>query len=248
MPAPLIGVTTSITVGQHPERAYVNAAYLRAVQEAGGVPVLLPPHLDARSRYQLRERLDGMLLTGGADLDPARFDEARHPATYDVAPARDELEIELVSSALEREMPLLAICRGIQVLNVALGGSLWQDIQSQLGSPITHTQKEPRDRATHLVNVGGETRLAEIAGGPELQVNSFHHQALKTLGTGLRAVAWAPDGVIEGLELPDAGALVLGVQWHPEELVGHDPAARRLFRALVAAAERRRSRGSASSP
>jgi putative glutamine amidotransferase len=236
--APLIGITTSITVGSAPERAYVNATYLRAVQEAGGIPVLLPPHLDERSRRALESRVDGLLLTGGGDVDPVRFEEEPHETLFDVSRERDELEITVALGALERERPLLAICRGIQVLNVALGGSLCQDIPSEIGSAIEHSQTAPRDQATHAVTVSGETRLAEILGGLEVRVNSMHHQSIRRLGKGLRDVAWAPDGVIEGVELPDAGALVVGVQWHPEELVRHDPAARNLFRALIAAAAR----------
>jgi putative glutamine amidotransferase len=236
--APLIGVSTSVTIGTSPERAYVNATYLRAVQEAGGIPVLLPPHLDERSWKDLWVRLDGLLLTGGGDIDPARFGEAPHAKVYDVSAARDQLEIELTLAALERPAPLLAVCRGIQVLNVALGGTLWQDIPSEPGSSIAHSQTEPRDQPTHPVSVSGETRLAEILGALELRVNSMHHQAIRQPGKGLREVAWAPDGIIEGVELPDARTLVVGVQWHPEELVMRDPAARNLFRALVTAATR----------
>ena len=236
---PLIGVTTSVSSGQSPERAYVNASYLRAVQDAGGVPVLLPPHLHADARRELLARLDGVLLTGGGDVDPTRFGEAPHPTTYEVAPARDELEVELVELALGRGVPLLAICRGIQVLNVALGGTLCQDIADEMNGrddQIAHAQKAPREQTTHTVSVRGETGLARILGALDLHVNSFHHQAIKRLGRGVREVAWAPDGIIEGVEVPDASALVVGVQWHPEELVGHDRAARRLFQALVDAA------------
>ena len=235
---PLIGVTTSISFGTYPERAYVNSAYLRAVQQAGGVPVLLPPQLEPVALAALRARLDGLVLTGGGDLDPARFGETAHPTVSEVSPARDALELDLVGLALDRGVPLLAICRGIQVLNVALGGTLVQDIAAELGSPIAHSQKPPRQEPTHPVKVLAEgTRLGAIVGAPELSVNSFHHQAIKRLGRRLREVAWAPDGVIEGVELDGAG-FVVGVQWHPEDLVGHDPAARSLFAALVQAATR----------
>ncbi len=236
----LIGVTTSVTKpDQTPERAYVNGTYLHAVQAAGGVPVLLPPHLDAESLAALRDRLDGLLLTGGGDVAPARFGEVPHPKVDNVSEARDAIEIDLALHAVDRGVPLLAICRGVQVLNVALGGSLYQDIPSDLGTSIAHAQTAPRSTPTHAVTVQGESRLAETLGALEVQVNSMHHQALKKLGRGLREVAWAPDGVIEGLEAPDAPGFVLGVQWHPEELVGHDPAARALFRALVEASQNR---------
>jgi len=232
----LIGVTTSMSLRDGPERAFVNASYLKAVQQAGGIPVLLPPQLDPSTRRVLWPRLQGILLTGGGDVDPERFGEAPHPTTYEVWPARDELEVELVEHALDRAVPMLAICRGIQILNVALGGTLCQDIPSEIDSGIAHSQKEPRDRPTHEVTVTGETRLAAILGALDLRVNSFHHQSIRRLGQGLRDVAWAPDGIVEGVELPDGPTLVVGVQWHPEDLVDHDPAARKLFQALVQAA------------
>jgi putative glutamine amidotransferase len=238
--APLIGITTSLTVDKSPERAYVNIAYLRAVQDAGGIPVLLPPHLTAEVQAALWQRLDGLVLTGGGDIEPARFGEARHPKTDEVAPARDDLEIGLTHRALADNVPLFAICRGIQVLNVALGGTLVQDIPSERPGPIAHSQSEPRHQATHSVKVMGEgTRLGRVLGALEVEVNSMHHQAIKRLGEGLREVAWAPDGIIEGVEMPGDDRFVLGVQWHPEELVGHDQAARNLFAAIVDAARRR---------
>jgi len=242
---PLIGVTMSTTPDGPPEttsrtppRAWLNNAYLRAVQQAGGIPILLPPHLDARALDALWARLDGILLTGGGDVAPRRFGEEPHPTVADVSESRDGLEIQVTERAIHERRPLLAICRGIQVLNVALGGSLYQDIASDTGGTIAHSQKAPRDRPTHPVKVMGEgTRLGAVLGAPEVEVNSLHHQAIKHLGRGLREVAWAPDGIIEGVEALDTSALVLGVQWHPEELTAHDPAARNLFRVLVMAAE-----------
>jgi putative glutamine amidotransferase len=243
---PLVAVSTSITVDvavppstrPFPERAYVNSAYLRAVQQAGGVPVLLPPQLDRDAVERLMALVDGLLLTGGGDIDPSRFGEARHPTCYEVAPARDEVEIGALRWALDRKLPVLAICRGIQVLNVALGGGLHQDIPSDPGSDIAHSQVEPRDQPTHRVAVKPGSRLAETLGADEIAVNSMHHQAVKALGRGLVEVAWAPDHVVEGVELTDSARFVLGVQWHPEELAGHSEPARRLFSALVTAAGR----------
>ena len=239
MNCPLIGISTSVSLDQAPERAYLNTSYLRAIQGAGGVPVLLPPQLDDDAREALWQRIHGVVLTGGGDVDPQRFGEARHATVSDVSAARDTLELGLARSAVDSEVPLFAICRGIQVLNVALGGTLWQDIPSEIGTTVAHSQKERRDERTHRVAVRGETRLADVLGAPDVMVNSFHHQSIKKLGRGLRDVAWAEDGVIEGVELPDAPMLVLGVQWHPEELVDVDPAATNLFRALVDAAAKR---------
>ena len=233
---PLVGVTTSITVGQTPERAYVNSAYLHAVQQAGGVPVLLPPQLSKASLERLVRGLDALLLTGGGDVDPATFGEAPHPTLYEVAPARDALETQVTLIALEKKTPLLAICRGIQVLNVALGGSLHQDVATEPGTQIQHSQKEAREQTTHKVTVRPRSRLGRVLGAEDLEVNSFHHQVIKSLGRGLVPVAWAPDKLVEGVELDDDSQFVLGVQWHPEHLVGNSEPARRLFSALVTAA------------
>jgi putative glutamine amidotransferase len=243
--APLIGVTTSVTAdedgGAAPPRAHLNRAYVRAIQHAGGVPVLLPPCLDDPPRDALWERLDGLVLTGGGDVDPARFDEPRHRAVVGVSEARDRLELALAERALAEGVPLLAICRGLQVLNVVLGGSLHQHIPAAYpGSEVAHQQEAPRERPTHDVKVMVEgTRLGAVLSAAELKVNSFHHQAINRLGRGLRQVAWAPDEVIEGVEMPQAQSLVLAVQWHPEDLIDHDPAARNLFAALVEAARTR---------
>lgn len=242
--APLIGLTTSVTPdddpGPVPHRAHVNRAYVLAVQRAGGVPVLLPPYLDAPTLQALWERLDGLVLTGGGDIAPERFGEQRHAKAEAVSETRDALELDVTERALHEGRPLLAICRGVQLLNVALGGSLHQHIPDAYpASAIDHAQREPRHQATHAVKVMVEhTRVGAILGTAELRVNSFHHQAINRLGRGLRDVAWAPDGVIEAVDGPDGRGFVVGVQWHPEDLADHDPVARNLFSALVAAARR----------
>lgn len=235
---PLIGLTTSLTFGAYPERALLNAAYIAAVQGAGGVPVALPPQLTAEARAALWERLDGLVLTGGGDVDPAHYGAAPHPTLDGVSPARDDLELDLTARALAEGVPLLAICRGIQVLNVALGGTLVQDIPSATGTLIRHSQREQRHVATHAVKVEPGTRLAEILGGVAFEVNSFHHQAIERAAPRLRVTTHAPDGIGEGAEVPDH-PFAVAVQWHPEDLAGHDPAARALFRAVVDAARRR---------
>jgi len=240
VPAPLIGVSTSVTIDEYPERAYVNAAYLRAVEQAGGVPVLLAPQLSPSARDALWSRLDGLVLTGGGDVEPSRFGQAPHPKTALVSGERDALEIELVDRALRDDVPMFAICRGLQVLNVALGGTLHQHARDVFGDRIQHSQSDRRDAVTHDVKLQTEgTRLGTIVGSSEVRVNSFHHQAIDRLGRDLRDVGWAPDNVIEAVEHADRRRFVVAVQWHPEELVGHDSAARALFTAVVQAARAR---------
>ena len=238
MNPPLIAVSTSVTVGEYPERAYVNAAYLKAIQAAGGVPVPMPPLLDAPARAEILKRVHGVLLTGGGDVAPARFGETPHPTTSLVSDARDSLEIDLTHWAVDTRVPLLAVCRGLQVLNVALGGSIYQDIPSEPGSPIDHSQSgKPRHIPVHRVKVRDGSRLAEILGTVEVDVNSFHHQAIRRLASGLHQTARGEDGTVEGVESDDG--LIVAVQCHPEELSTDLPWARRLFERFVARARSR---------
>lgn len=209
----------------------VGERYARRIQEAGAVPtVLLPPESpeDAEAlAASAVERMDGLLLAGGYDVDPAYYGESPAPGLGTVEPLRDAFEIALVRAFRRAGRPILGICRGAQVLNVALGGTLYQDIPG-------HNQSEPRPQATHPVFLAAESRLFRILGGVrELAVNSFHHQAVRTLAPGLVAVAHAPDGTIEAVEARE-GAFLLGVQWHPEWL--EDEASRAIFRAFVSAA------------
>ena len=163
---------------------------------------------------------DGVLLTGGADIDPSLYNEDRHPATKDAEPGRDALELALAKRALDLDLPLFAICRGVQVLNVAAGGTLVQDIPAEIGGMVGHDVREPRDRAAHPVRVTPGSKLAaalgpEVDGRGETLVNSRHHQALGTVASGMEVTAVAPDGVTEAIERPDRRFCV-GVQWHPE--------------------------------
>jgi putative glutamine amidotransferase len=240
--APIIGVTTSSErTDKGVDRAFVNASYVRAVERAGGVPLLLTPYHSPAALARFSEWVDGLLLTGGGDIDPARFGEAPHPTTSLISAERDELELRRVTrQAIDTGLPLLAICRGLQVLNVALNGTLHQHVPDVFGDEIAHSQPGTRSDRTHAVTIEPDTLLSRLAGGEPISVNSFHHQAIKDLGDGLKAVAWAEDKVIEAVEMPGARGFVLAVQWHPEELVEDDPAALRLFQSLVDAGKRRR--------
>jgi putative glutamine amidotransferase len=240
MTRPIIGVTTSAErTDKGVDRAFVNAAYIRSVERAGGVPLLLTPYHSPDALARFADQIDGLLLTGGGDIDPAHFGEARHAKTDLISAERDDLELHRVTrQAIDGGLPLLAICRGIQIVNVALNGTLHQHVPDAFGDDIAHSQSGARSDRTHDVVIEPGTRLASLAGGERLRVNSYHHQAIKELGDGLQPVAWADDKVIEAVELPGARGFVLAVQWHPEELVENDPAALRLFQALVDAARR----------
>jgi putative glutamine amidotransferase len=217
--------------------------YTAAVAGAGGLPVVIPPL--SLPDEALLDRLDALLVSGGPDIDPALYGSRPHAHLGPIEHEADPLELELVRIADAREMPILAICRGMQLVNVARGGRLWQDLPSERPSTIQHRQAEPGTIATHPVAVADGSRLAELTRPahdvPEdddrLLVNSFHHQAVRELGDGLRVTARAADGVIEAFEAVDRPFLV-GVQWHAESLV-RDPRHAALFFGLVAAARSR---------
>lgn len=233
---PLIGITCSTALGDasHPAAYRLNQAYARAVAYAGGAPLLIPPLGAGEVTRHLFDALDGILLPGGADLQPATYSAAPHPKLGSVDPALDETELALARWALAEHKPVLGICRGQQCLNVAAGGTLYQDIASEIPGALTH-RLEPRTALAHPIGVEPGSRLAEILGTTRLEVNSLHHQSVREVAPPFLLVARAPDGVIEGLEHPDHPFAVT-VQFHPEELVpGHQPS-ERLLAAFIAAA------------
>ena len=193
----------------------------------------------SESRAKLLNEIHGLLLTGGGDVDPALYGEDRHPATDDAEPGRDEFEIDLARRAMDADLPVLAICRGAQVLNVAAGGTLVQDIPSEVRSELAHRIPEPKDAVAHGVRVTSGSQLDRAMNGRVERVNSRHHQSIARLGPGLVASATAPDGVVEAIERESATWCV-GVQWHPENFWRTGEFAP-LFESFVAAARGRRS-------
>jgi len=231
---PAIAITTGYDQ-KRPGFFLLRQDYIRAVEQAGGLPVVFAPG-KPDDAADLLARVDGLLLTGGSDVDPAIYGEDRHATVTHVARERDDFEIALARAALLRDLPLLAICRGQQVLNVASGGTLVQDIPSQVSKDVDHDPERERWELAHDVEIVPGTRLRALLGKDRLSVNSFHHQAVKDLGLGLSVSARTPsDGVIEGVEATDR-RFTVGVQWHPEGLWNQRENFHGLFLGLVEAA------------
>jgi putative glutamine amidotransferase len=223
MKKPLIGIAAD-----KPRRI---PKYVRSVEKAGGEVELLYP--DSYSP-EILDRIDGLLLTGGGDIDAAEFAEENHPKNHTINSKRDTMELTLTREALNRDIPVFGICRGLQVMNVAMGGNLYQDI------PDHDDEKNSRQNVAHDVTIVEGTRLHQIIGKTHIGVNSFHHQAAKNLGKGLIATAKSHDGIVEGIENPDA-PYFLGVQWHPEEFVDQDTDFHELFDSFINAARERQA-------
>jgi len=246
--APVIGITATLRedvecVAERPLGRFVRADldYVEGVAAAGGAPVVLPPVVGPRAAEPLLDGLDGLLLSGGSDLDPGYYGEEPLPELGVTLPERDAFEMALLEHALRRQIPIFGICRGMQILNVALGGTLYQDLPSQMDHMVLlgHRQDTPKWQPMHEVEVDGGSEIAKIMGSDELKVNSYHHQSIKDLASGLVAVACSPDGVIEAVESSDLSKRwVIGVQWHAEAMRDSGPEHRRLFEAHVSAAER----------
>jgi putative glutamine amidotransferase len=241
MPLPFIGVTAWRTSSKsgHPWIS-VSEAYLQAISQAGACPVLIPLGLSEERLADILARLDGVLFTGGGDLNPHTYGEEWHPDLKEVDDDRDRVELYLLHRVLEDRIPFLGICRGIQLINVGLGGSLYADIAGQHPGAIKHDFHTdwPRNYPAHEVQVQAGSRLACILGEPRVQVNSLHHQGIHRLAPDLLATAQAPDELIEGVELRDH-RFGLAVQWHPECLTAYEPM-RKLFRAFVDETEKKR--------
>jgi putative glutamine amidotransferase len=238
---PLIAMTTTSRVAESGSPIVtLTAAYIDAVERMRGVPLPVTPAHGEESLERLLTLCHGLVLTGGEDVDPAFYGHEPHPQLGDVNLARDRMEFAVLRLALERRMPVLAICRGIQLLNVAFGGTLFQHLPIQRAHGVIHEQSAPIDERWHHARVDPESRLAEIFGSADLFINSFHHQGIDHLGRGLRPVVWAEDGLIEAVEAEEY-PWVMGVQWHPERGEAATPDDRRhpdgrLFYAFIDAA------------
>lgn len=234
MPKPLIGLTSY--AGNDKKCYELSINYFECVCRAGGIPLLIVPLGDGQMAPDWLDHLDGLVLTGGADLDPALYGEQRYPTTDRTSPERDKTEMALARQALEQNMPTLAICRGMQLLNVALGGTLHQHLPEDIGTLVTHrtADDKPERHSSRLVS---SSRLASIFDANKTDGVSWHHQGIKKLAAGLTPVAYADDNLIEAVELDDH-PWCIGVQWHPEMSAEDDAAQQRLFDTLVNAASK----------
>lgn len=241
---PVIGITCSRVVGGawgmyslgH-FMDYTFSEYSEAISACGGAPLLIPSAQNVQSLTAILGRLSGLLLSGGPDIHPRFYGEEPREGLGEVDEGLDRMELEIARMAYEKEVPILAVCRGIQTLNVALGGSLYQDLPSQVEGAINHSPKVDKAVLTHPVQIEKGTVLFRVLGKGKIWVNGKHHQAIKEVASGLTVTARAPDGVIEGVEA-SSKPFVLGVQWHPEGTWKVDPPSKKLFRAFVQAAKR----------
>ena len=239
MKPPLIGITPYRTYNRygHPQIC-LSEAYVSSLAHAGALPVMLPLGMDEPALEELLDRLDGVLFSGGGDVEPERYGSQPHPLVGNVDADRDRVELFIIHKAVAIGKPFMGICRGLQVINIALGGSLYEDILDQKPGSLQHStpDDQPRYHLAHPVKVEGDSQLAKILAHSEVQVNSQHHQGIRLLAEGLKPTAYAPDGIIEAFELPET-RYGLAVQWHPEWLQEHLPM-QTLFRSFVQACNR----------
>jgi len=241
---PIIGITPSIADSENRGEIFrMETSYVEAVEAAGGIPILLPP--SGADVAALLGLVDGIVFSGGGDIHPELYgDTVVHETTYGVSDRRDDFEFRLIEAAFAADVPILAICRGIQVLNVALGGTLYQDVTLQENDPEGHRQPwevGSWENPVHAISLASDSAAAAIIGDTTVQTNSAHHQTLRDIPAVLRVVGQAPDGTVEVVE-GIGKQFVLGVQWHPEKMFAVHPEQARLFAQLVSEAQEYRSR------
>lgn len=226
---PLIGISTDIS----PKRTAVNTAYVQSVILSGGIPYMIPVTDNVEILRQIVSRLDGIVFTGGEDIQPMYYGDLPYEKLEEVSPARDTFDLMVLKMAADRNIPILGICRGLQLMNVAFGGTLYQDLPTQHPSSVNHRQKESGTTPTHPISIIKESKLAEITGQEVLQVNTFHHQAIRELAPGFKITAWAPDSIAEAIEAYPIRQMI-GVQFHPEIFTAAgDTTMHKLFKFLV---------------
>ena len=228
---PLIGLIPLVDEGR--ESYWMLPGYMEGISGSGGIPVMLPLEMDDDDIRQAADAFDGFLLTGGHDVSPEFYGAEKLPFCGPVCEARDHLEQRVFAEAVKRDKPVLGICRGLQMINVLKGGTLWQDLPEQFPSSVNHHGEPPYDRPVHPISVVPGTPLYDLIGA-DAAVNSYHHQAIRTLADGLRAMAYAPDGIVEAVYDPDARFL-WAVQFHPEFAYRTDPNCRKIFKTFVSA-------------
>lgn len=232
----VIGFTALRSDEKRSRHHVLSGPYVEAVEEAGGYPIILPasPELAGDGL----DLVSGLLLPGGGDMEGRHFGQATSPKADYLNPLRDEMELSILKRALQLRMPVFGICRGMQLFNVALGGTLYQDIREEHGSELEHNREDVPDQTVHHVSIDPQSCLASILGSTQIAVNSSHHQAIKEISPELKAVAWSPDGIIEAVETcgPELG-FIIAVQWHPERLFERMPEQARLFQRFIKAAE-----------
>ena len=241
MNKPIIGVTPDFNAGYRKDMGgkeptyFLRARYMKAIEDAGGIPVVLPLLSNKDAWRQVVAHVHGLLITGsGSDLAPELYGERQRHKFARMSRERATMELGIAKAAYRADVPMLGICGGMQSINVALGGTLYQDIPAQLKTSIDHLPAYSATKITHAIQIAPGSLLRRIAGKARMDVNSSHHQSVKKVASNLAQTAVAPDGVIEAIEAPDR-AFILGVQWHPEFLYDWDPIQRRLFQALVKA-------------
>lgn len=230
MKKPIIGLVP--LMDEEKESYWMLPGYMKALEEAGGIPVMLPMCTDKEALKQLAEHLDGILFTGGHDVNPAFYGEEPGSQCGVICNERDQMEQILFQLGTELNIAMLGICRGMQFINVMCGGSLYQDLPTQMPSDISHRQTAPYDRAVHKVSIIENTPLHELLLTDELPVNSCHHQAVKVLGNGLQSMALSEDGLIEAIYMPEK-KFVWAVQWHPEFFYKVDESSRKIMKIFV---------------